>query len=141
MSTNSKPVRSAAAQRAISARWLALVTVLFIVSLTLAPPMQRYFAQRAQINSIRTQLSDSKNTLAKAQQDLAKWNDPNYVVTQARTRLHFVFPGERQYSVLNAPADQSETNAPAAPVANQIPSGLPWYGRLLASISTTNVNR
>jgi len=103
--------------------------------------MQRYFAQRAQINSIRTQLSDSKNTLAKAQQDLAKWNDPNYVATQARTRLHFVFPGERQYSVLNAPADQSATNAPAAPVANQIPSGLPWYGRLLASISTTNVNR
>jgi cell division protein FtsB len=120
---------------------LALVTVLFIVSLTLAPPMQRYFAQRAQINSIRTQLSDSKNTLAKAQEDLAKWNDPNYVATQARTRLHFVFPGERQYTVLNAPADQSATTAPAAPVANQIPSGLPWYGRLLASISTTNVNR
>jgi len=141
MSTNSKPVRSAAAQRAISARWLALVTVLFIVSLTLAPPMQRYFAQRAQINAIRTQLTDSKSALVTAQEDLAKWNDPNYVATQARTRLHFVFPGERQYTVLNAPADQSVTNAPAAPVANQIPSGLPWYGRLLASISTTNVNR
>ena len=141
MPANSKPVRSAAAQRAISARWLALVTVLFIVSLTLAPPMQRYFAQRAQINAIRTQLTDSKSALVKAQEDLAKWNDPDSVASQARSRLHFVFPGERQYIVLNAPADQSATDAPAAPVANQIPSGLPWYGRLLASISTTNVNR
>ena len=141
MPADSKSVRSAAAQRAISARWLALVTVLFIVSLTLAPPMQRYFAQRAQINAIRTQLTDSKSALVKAQEDLAKWNDPDYVASQARSRLHFVFPGERQYIVLNAPADQSATDAPAAPVANQIPSGLPWYGRLLASISTTNVNR
>ena len=77
----------------VSGRWMAVVSVLFIVAITLAPPLQRYFAQRAQINSIRTQVADSKSALVKAQQDLAKWNDPQYVADQARTRLHFVFPG------------------------------------------------
>ena len=141
MPANPNLARSTDVQRTTSARWLALVTVLFIVSLTLAPPLQRYFAQRTQINVISAQLADSKSALVKAQEELARWNDPAYVASQARTRLHFVFPGERQYVVLTPPSGESTTQVPAAPVANQIPSGLPWYGRLIASISTTNVNR
>jgi cell division protein FtsB len=125
----------------ISGRWIAVATTLFVVAITLAPPVQRYFAQRAQINSLQAEIHDDSAALAQAQQDLAKWNDPTYVASQARSRLHFVFPGERQYAVLGITPEQSGAQGPAAPVANQIPAGLPWYGRLLASISTTNVNR
>ena len=124
-----------------SVRWLAVVTVAFIFAITLAPPLQHYFAQRAQINSLRAQVNDSNNALEKARQELAKWNDPKYVASQARTRLHFVFPGERQYVVLDAPKSDLQGDGPAAPISDQIPLGLPWYGRLIASITTTNVNR
>ena len=123
-----------------SARWLAVVTVAFIFAITLAPPLQHYFAQRAQINSLRAQVNDSNNALEKAREELAKWNDPEYVATQARQRLHFVFPGERQYIVLDAPKSEEEANGPIAPISTLIPNGLPWYGRLIASITTTNVN-
>ena len=91
-----------------SARWLAVVTVAFIFAITLAPPLQHYFAQRAQINALRAQVNDSNNELEKARKELAKWNDPEYVATQARQRLHFVFPGERQYIVLDAPRSDEE---------------------------------
>ena len=124
-----------------SARWLAVVTVAFIFAITLAPPLQHYFAQRAQINSLRAQVNDSNNALEKAREELAKWNDPEYVATQARQRLHFVFPGERQYIVLDAPKSEEEANDPVAPISTLIPNGLPWYGRLIASITTTNVNK
>ena len=124
-----------------SARWLAVVTVAFIFAITLAPPLQHYFAQRAQINSLRAQVNDSNNALEKAREELAKWNDPEYVATQARQRLHFVFPGERQYIVLDAPKSEVEANGPVAPISTLIPNGLPWYGRLIASITTTNVNK
>ena len=124
-----------------SVRWLAVVTVAFIFAITLAPPLQHYFAQRAQINSLRAQVNDSNNALEKARQDLAKWNDSKYVASQARTRLHFVFPGERQYVVLDVPKSDSEAAGPAAPISDQIPNGLPWYGRLIASITSTNVNK
>jgi cell division protein FtsB len=124
-----------------SARWLAVVTVAFIFAITLAPPLQHYFAQRAQINSLRAQVNDSNNALEKAREELAKWNDPEYVATQARQRLHFVFPGERQYIVLDAPKREEEANGPIAPISTLIPNGLPWYGRLIASITTTNVNK
>ena len=124
-----------------SARWLAVVTVAFIFAITLAPPLQHYFAQRAQINSLRAQVNDSNNALEKARAELAKWNDPEYVATQARQRLHFVFPGERQYIVLDAPKSEEEANGPVAPISTRLPNGLPWYGRLIASITTTNVNK
>ena len=124
-----------------SVRWLAVVTVAFICAITLAPPTQHYFAQRAQINSLRAQVSDSNNALEKARQELAKWNDPEFVATQARQRLHFVFPGERQYVVLDVPKSTSEEAAPIAPISTQIPNGLPWYGRLIASITTTNITK
>jgi cell division protein FtsB len=124
-----------------SARGLAVVTVAFIFAITLAPPLQHYFAQRAQINSLRAQVNDSNNALEKAREELAKWNDPEYVATQARQRLHFVFPGERQYIVLDAPKSEEEANGPVAPISTLIPNGLPWYGRLIASITTTNVNK
>ena len=124
-----------------SVRWLAVVTVAFICAITLAPPMQHYFAQRAQINSLRAQVNDSNNELEKARQELAKWNDPEFVATQARQRVHFVFPGERQYVVLDVPKSTSEEAAPIAPISTQIPNGLPWYGRLIASITTTNITK
>jgi cell division protein FtsB len=124
-----------------SARWLVVVTVAFILAITLAPPLQDYFAQRAQINSLRAQVNDSNNALEKAREELPKWNDPEYVATQARQRLHFVFPGERQYIVLDAPKSEEEANGPVAPISTLIPNGLPWYGRLIASITTTNTNK
>ncbi len=45
----------------------------------------------------------------------------------------------RQYVVLDVPKSDSQEAGPAAPVSSQIPNGLPWYGRLIASITTTNV--
>jgi len=108
------------------------------MAVTLAPPVQRFFAQRAQINALRIQLNDSKSSLASARRDLALWNDPTYIASQARSRLHFVFPGEIQYEVTGVEQTSETKGAPAAPIADQIPLGLPWYGRLISSITSTN---
>jgi cell division protein FtsB len=127
--------------RGISVRWLLVVSTSFIVILTVAPTLQRYFAQRAQINALHTQINDANNALDEAKKELAKWNDPNYIASQARTRLHFVFPGERQYAIQGLPDNASNSDSPASQVSNQIPSGLPWYGKLMASITATNQTR
>jgi cell division protein FtsB len=122
------------------ARSLLVATVLLLLGVTLAPPLQRYFTQRAQISALESQLNDSKITLQKAAEELAKWNDPKYVASQARSRLHYVYPGERQYIVLGAPDSITKTDgAPAAPVSENIPTGIPWYGKVIASITSTNV--
>jgi len=125
--------------RGVSARNLAVATVLVVVAFTLAPPMQRYFAQKAQINALRTQLHDSQATLDAATNELAKWNDSAYVASQARTRLHYVFPGEHQYIVIGATTTGSTDGKPAGTISTNIPAGLPWYAKVISSITSTNV--
>ena len=127
--------RSKISSKKSSGRAMTFGIVLFILAWTLAPPAQRYFAQRAQINAIKAQVSANKTALEEAAKELALWRDPEYIKSQARERLHYVFPGERQYIV----TDQSESNvvAPKTAVAKNIPQGLPWYDRLIASITET----
>ena len=127
--------------KSISGRSLAFATVLLILAITLAPPLQRFFAQKAQISAYKVQLASTQATLTAAQHELEQWNDPAYVEQQARARLHYVFPGERQYVVLGAGGSAAPSSQPAAPVSNQIPAGLPWYSEVVASITSTNVNQ
>ena len=115
-----------------SGRSMTLALVLFLLAWTLAPPTQRYFAQRAQINAVRAQVSANNQALADAAKQLELWKDPDYIKTQARERLHFVLPGERQYIVTDVPNTQV---APTTAVAKDLPSGVPWYNRLIASIT------
>jgi cell division protein FtsB len=125
--------------KSISGRSLAFATLLLVLAVTLAPPTQRYFAQRAQINSYRAQIAVADSTLQAARDELAKWNDPTYIASQARARLHYIFPGERQYVLTGVATKSARVETSAAPVATQIPLGLPWYSEVIASITSTNV--
>jgi len=138
ISSTRKSIKSGLNKRGLSNRALIVGIILFALAVTLAPPIQHYFTQRAQINSLRTQLSDNQKMLTDAAAELAKWNDPEYVASQARARLHFVFPGERQYIIIgNGEVTEGEQETK---VSEQLPIGLPWYSRLISSITSTNVN-
>ena len=122
-------------RRRTSNRVLALSVIFFILALTIAPPVKHYFTQRAQINALKSQLSADNSALQKARQELLLWQDPEYIKSQARERLHFVLPGERQYIV----TDDSTTDSNNTPtkIASVLTDGQPWYARLIASISET----
>ena len=138
ISSTPKSLKSGLNKRGLSNRALIVGIILFALAVTLAPPIQHYFTQRAQINSLQTQLSDNQKMLDAAAAELAKWNDPEYVASQARARLHFVFPGERQYIIIgNGEITEGEQETK---VSEQLPIGLPWYSRLISSITSTNVN-
>lgn len=115
---------------------MSLLLVLFLLTWMLAPPSQRYFAQRAQINAVKAQVSANNEALTQAARQLQLWKEPNYIKTQARERLHFVLPGERQYIVTDTAEPPATT--PTA-VSKDLPSGLPWYNRLISSITEVGV--
>jgi len=138
ISSSRKSIELGLKKRGLSNRALIVGIVLFVVAITLAPPIQNYFTQRAQINALKTQISDNQAMLDKAAKELAQWDDPEFVASQARARLHFVFPGERQYIVVgNKEIENSEQQTK---VSGQLPVGIPWYSRLISSITSTNVS-
>ena len=138
ISNSRKSIELGLKKRGLSNRALIVGIVLFVVAITLAPPIQNYFTQRAQINALKTQISDNQAMLDKAADELAQWDDPEFVASQARARLHFVFPGERQYIVVGN--EEIENNDQQTKVSGQLPVGIPWYSRLISSITSTNVS-
>jgi cell division protein FtsB len=122
-------------RRRTSNRVLALSVIFFVLALTIAPPVKHYFTQRAQISALKSQLSADNTALQKAREELLLWQDPEYVKSQARERLHFVLPGERQYIVTEGRTDATQNST--TKVASSLADGQPWYSRLIASISET----
>ena len=123
-----------AVKRGVTARFIAISVVIFIIAVTIAPPAQRYFTQRAQINAIEAEIDSRKSRLAEAEIELQKWRDPSYVKSQARERLHFVLPGERQYIVLGVETEASAVQKKKTPVATKQFCSAPWYTKLISSI-------
>jgi cell division protein FtsB len=122
-------------RRRTSNRVLALSAIFFVLALTIAPPVKHYFTQRAQISALKAQLSADNSALQKAREELLLWQDPEYIKSQARERLHFVLPGERQYIVTQG--DSIGNQQSTTKIASSLADGQPWYSRLIASISET----
>ena len=122
-------------RRRTNNRALAFIAILFVLTLAIAPPVKHYFTQRAQINSLESQLSADNVALQKAREELLRWQDPEYIKSQARERLHFVLPGERQYIVTDGENNQQQNGT--TKIASSLADGQPWYARLIASISET----
>jgi cell division protein FtsB len=120
-----------------NARPLALIAIIFVFTLTLAPPIKNYFTQRAQINALKSQVASDRTALEKARAELSIWQDPNYIKSQARERLHFVMPGERQYIVTGT--DITKSQPQTTQIAGQLPAGAPWYTKLIASVTESGL--
>lgn len=121
-------------RRNTNSRTLVLGFFLFFLALAIAPPVQHYFSQRAEISAVSAQIKAGNAAVTEARKELDLWRDPEYVKSQARARLHFVLPGERQYIVTDASTQAAENKTG---IASNIPVGLPWYNRLIASITET----
>jgi cell division protein FtsB len=117
-----------------SGRTFAIAAIFFALALFLAPPIKNYFTQRAQISQLQSQLSSDYAALDAARKELTLWQDPEYIKSQARERLHFVMPGERQYIVTGGDESEDPTNGEVKVVEN-LPEGKPWYTRMIASIT------
>lgn len=94
---------------------LFLVVGLLLVAF--AWPMREYLRQRARIDALRQQVAASTREVADLEAERARWRDPAYVEAQARTRLHFVRPGEVAYVVVRpgGPVDSIQPTRPAPP--------------------------
>ena len=120
-----------------NARPLALIAIVFLFTLTLAPPIKSYFTQRAQISALKSQVVTDRAALDAARAELELWKDPDYIKSQARERLHFVLPGERQYIVTGTKDDP--TLPDTTKVVSQLPEGAPWYTKLIASVTESGL--
>jgi hypothetical protein len=115
-----------------------------IVVLMLAPQVRPWVEQRSRINALRAEVAENHRDVQAMEAERRRWRDPAYVETQARARLHFVFPGETGYVVLDdRPGAESDAGgsgsvdtAPTGENGARDPGGdRPWYDDLWRSMT------
>ncbi|MFI0719052.1 septum formation initiator family protein [Streptomyces sp. NPDC021224] len=135
--------RAAAARRPgrrnrLTGRAALLALVLCALVIALAYPTRQYIAQRSDIADQRREAQQAKKKVEQLREEKARWQDPEYVRTQARRQLHYVMPGEDGYSVAaptasagsagghnRAAGTPGDAGGQAAAAAHR-----PWYANL-----------
>ena len=111
---------------------LGLVVCAVVVSAAL--PLREYLSQRSAISAAVAAQAAQRARVATLEQQQGQLQDPAYVRSQARLRLHYVLPGETAYVVIGGDAP--------APVraARQVSatSRSPWYSQLWGSVQAAD---
>jgi len=73
--------------------------LLLALTLAYAYPVRVYLTQRAQIDQLETAQVEQRKRIQDLTDQLARWDDEDYVIAQARSRLQLVRKGELFYVV------------------------------------------
>ncbi len=130
------PARSSdpqAARHRLTGRAAVLVLVVVALMVSYASSLRAYLDQRAHIAALEERIQRSERNIEALEEEKERWKDPAYVISQARARFAFGFPGEVGYQVLDEegePLDPQATLADPEPVDDH-PE---WWQTTLASI-------
>ena len=111
-----------------------LALVLSALVLAYAYPVRTYLSQLAEIERLSESQNAQAKRIAELEEELDKWEDPEYVRAQARSRLRYIRPDEVPYVVIddrdNAKRKRAGDKASAG--------GNAWYDRMWGSVAATD---
>jgi hypothetical protein len=113
--------------------------VLLILTISYASSLRVYINQRQDLAETRQQIIRSQQDINNLSDEISRWNDPNYVRTQARIRLGWVLPGERGYRVIGADGKPigGGVEISGDPTSRPAPAK-PWYSKLMGSVQAAD---
>jgi cell division protein FtsB len=133
------PTKRTVAKRpqGLTSRATVLIVVFVALALAYTYPLRTYLAQKSQIAQLEADQAAQRKVITEKQQELAKWDDPEYVRTQARKDLFYVRPGETPLIIFSDPdgvdRDQGKNVSTAAPG--------PWYDTLWGSVRAADAEQ
>jgi cell division protein FtsB len=128
-------------RRAITGRAILLGTLVVLLLVLLASPLNRYFASRSALNSQAQQLQTDRQQLTQLEKQIAKWSDPGYIERQARTRLQYAMPGDTTYIVVNKGKGQRNEIVQTSRPPHSSAGSTAWNTKLWDSISRADANK
>ena len=100
------------------------------VMVAVALPFKVWLGQRGQIASLTAQTHQAQSQLHQLNAQANRWQDPAYVESQARKRLHYSLPGHDERIRLGGPVRQGT----AASARSAAAAAGPWYSVFWRSV-------
>ena len=130
----------------MSWRAVVLTAVMALALAVMVPSVRAYLKQQETLQDLQGQVVDAQAQVDELQGQAARWNDPAYVIAQARDRLVYVLPGETPYRVVDPqfvvdPAAPDHAGSGKAPPAGATTGSAtdvvrPWFATLWRSIES-----
>jgi cell division protein FtsB len=115
---------------------MLMLVVLAVV--VLAPNLRILIEQRQTIAALEESVAETAQSVDDLARDVARWDDPAYIESQARERLYYVYPGDVSYLVLGS-RDQVTTED-GLPISAEIQTTqIDWLQGLVSSIVTSGL--
>jgi cell division protein FtsB len=119
---------------------LAVFVLIVAALVSLAPSLKTLVEQRQQIAELEQSVLEAQDAVDELGDEIARWDDPVYVESQARDRLFYVFPGEKAYLLIGG--DEPGDHDGDVPVSDEIQSTrVDWVGSLLGSVVEAGLTR
>lgn len=126
--------RPAPRRSKLTGRAALLALVLCALVVALAYPMRQYIAQRSDIADQRKEAKQAQQRVEQLREEKARWQDDEYVKTQARKRLHFLLPGESGYTVVDPAPSAADGGSDVRRSSDEAAAHRPWYDNFWDSV-------
>lgn len=131
-----EPVRQHRPAGGATWRLVVLVVAVLGVAILLAQSLRIYFQQAQEIAEVRAEIAKAESEIAEQRDELERWQDPEYVRSQARTRLGWVMPGEVGYRVVGPDGEPIDGSERLGDEEDE-PTG-PWHERMWRSVQVAD---
>ncbi|MFE9425225.1 septum formation initiator family protein [Kitasatospora sp. NPDC006697] len=118
-----------------TSRATVLVLVLCSLVAILAYPTRQFINQRDEIAAQRAKAEQARQEVQRLTAERARWQDPEYLKAQARSRLHYAMPGETPFTAVDPSPSPGATKPSGAGTAQSGPKAAePWYSTVWNSV-------
>ena len=123
----------------VTQRAVILGVVMVVLLFSYATTLRVYFNQQYRIAEAREQIAQHEQSISSLEDEVERWNDPEYVKIQARERLGWVVPGETGFRVIGP--DGQPYGGGSQIGAAQLPPGeyaKTWWERMWGSVAAAD---
>ena len=109
--------------------------LLLAVATALSPFVRALVEQQSRLSALETDVAEREKRVDELAEQLERWEDPAFVVAQARERFTYVMPGEVGYVVLDESRADVDAEDPSRAAARQVADTEgSWFGNLWTSV-------
>lgn len=117
---------------------LLMLGLLILAVMVLAPNLRIFIEQQQQIAALQATVDEAQASVDDLTDDVARWEDPAYIESQARERLFYILPGDISYLVTGD--EGIATTDEGLPISSTIQTTqVDWLRSLLSSIYTSGL--
>jgi cell division protein FtsB len=122
--------------RRLTGRATVLLVIVTALALGYTYPVRVYLDQESDIARIEAAQDDQRARIESLREEVAKWQDDEYVRIQAKRRFYFVRPGETPLIPVWGDEPAAGDAGPPAPTTDE--PAEPWYDTLWSSIQAAD---